>query len=362
MKLAALGILHETNTFSSIPTDDEAFEQPHDRRHPRRPAGAGGLGRLRRDRDHDRRLQGRRLAARRRRRPDRLRHAPGPFGTWPRSTFERVAGAQIARLEAEGPFDGILMAQHGACVAEGYPDGDAEMIRRVREVVGPRVPIGNVMDTHGNVSPAQVHGADITLLWRTNPHLDCRERGLQLAELIAQTVRGELQPVQAVVNPPMLANILAQNTGDEPMKGLLRAGARAHRRHAGPRRRLDRRGLPLRRRAAHGHGARRDRRPRRVDRPASRRDDGRATWEQRQAFDPRGVAVADAVRLERPPDAKGPILLLDVGDNMGAGTPGDSTFILEGLLREGRRNWLLTVVDPAAVAACVRPASAGTST
>ena len=60
------------------------------------------------------------------------------------------------------------------------------------------------------------------------------------------------------------------------------------------------------------------------------------TWEQREAFDPRGVSVADAVRLERG-DATGPIVLLDVGDNMGAGTPGDSTFILEGLLAAGRR-------------------------
>ena len=123
---------------------------------------------------------------------------------------------------SEGPFDGVLMAQHGAMVVEGYPDADAEFIRRTRAVVGPRVPIGNVMDTHGNVSPAQVHAADITLLWRTNPHMDCRDRGYQLAQLIAQTVRGEVEPVQAIVNPPMGANILAQNTADDPMRSLLR--------------------------------------------------------------------------------------------------------------------------------------------
>ena len=50
---------------------------------------------------------------------------------------------------------------------------------------------------------------------------------------------------------------------------------------------------------------------------------------------------------------RGPIVLLDVGDNMGAGTPGDSTFILEALLAAGRRGYLLTVHDPAAAAACV---------
>src|SRR6476660_2517513 len=101
MKLAALGILHETNTFSSVPTDDDAFAHSTI-------SGAHGdlLG-------------------------EEVWDVYGDTGI-------RIAGAQIAKLREEGPFDGVLMAQHGACVAEGYPDGDAEMIRRVREVVGPR--------------------------------------------------------------------------------------------------------------------------------------------------------------------------------------------------------------------------------
>ncbi|MCY7419346.1 MAG: MlrC C-terminal domain-containing protein, partial [Chloroflexi bacterium] len=77
-----------------------------------------------------------------------------------------------------------------------------------------------------------------------------------------------------------------------------------------------------------------------------------AIWEQRGAFDPHGVPVAEAVLLERE-DAKGPVVLLDVVDNMGAGTPGDSTFILEGLLAARRTGFLLTVHDPAAVATCM---------
>ncbi len=275
-----------------------------------------------------------------------------PGGTWPAATFERIAGGQLARLAAEGPFDGVLMAQHGAMVAEGYPDADAEFIRRVRAIVGPRVPIGNVMDTHGNVSPAQVHAADITLLWRTNPHMDCRARGLECARLVAQTVRGEIEPVQAVINPPMAANILAQNTDDQPMRGLLDQAAALPETMPGL---LD---------ASIGEGFPYADVPHMgmalvavADRDVTVAEQAvrtlaEATWERRQEFDPRGVSVADAVRLERG-DAAGPIVLLDVGDNMGAGTPGDSTFILEGLLQNRRTGWLLTVHDPAAAAACV---------
>jgi microcystin degradation protein MlrC len=350
MRLAAMGILHETNTFSTSPTDDAAFEHS---------TISGTHGDLLGDEVWE--VYGHTgITIAGYRDADAI---PGidvvpigfaathPGGTWPAATFERIAAAQLRRLEAEGPFDGVLMAQHGAMVAEGYPDADAEFIRRTRAVVGPRVPIGNVMDTHGNVSPAQVHGADITLLWRTNPHLDCRDRGFQLAGLIARTVRGEIEPVQAVVNPPLVANILAQNTGDEPMRGLLAEAVALTDATAGlldvsigegfPYADVPHMGMALIAIADRDAGIAK----------AAAEQMARLTWERRQAFDPRGVSVADAVRLEREGD--GPVVLLDVGDNIGAGTPGDSTFILEALLAAKRGGYLLTVHDPGAVAACV---------
>jgi microcystin degradation protein MlrC len=351
MRLAALGILHETNTFSSVPTDDSMFEHS---------TVTGGrsdlLGKEVWDFHGDTQttIAGYRDA-------DSLPGvdvvpigfaSTGPASTWPAATFERVARAQLERLEAEGPFDGVLLGQHGACVVEGYPDGDAEMIRRVREVVGPRVPIGNVMDTHGNVSPAQVHGVDITLLWQTNPHLDCRERGLQCAKLIVDTIRGDLTPVQAVVNPPMLANILAQNTSVDPMAGLLHHAAGLISETPGLVDASIGEGFPYSDVPHMGMAlvAVADRDVSIAQRAADTL--ARAVWDLREAFDPRGVSVEDAVRLERG-DARGPIILLDVGDNMGAGTPGDSTFILEALQRAGRRDWLLTMHDAEAVAACL---------
>ena len=351
MRLAAMGILHETNTFSTSPTDDDAFAHS---------TISGARGDLLGEQMWE--VYGHTgITVAGFRDADSL---PGvdvvpigfasthPGGTWPAATFERVAGGQLERLEAEGPFDGVLMAQHGAMVAEGYPDADAEFIRRVRAIVGPRVPIGNVMDTHGNVSPAQVHAADITLLWRTNPHMDCRDRGYQLAQLIAATIRGEIEPVQAIVNPPMAANILAQNTADDPMRSLLRQALERTEATPGLLDQSIGEGFPYADVPNMGMAlvAIADRDVSIAQRAAEQM--ARLTWEQRQAFDPRGVSVADAVRLERG-GAAGPIVLLDVGDNMGAGTPGDSTFILEGLLAAGRRSYLLTVHDPAAVAECV---------
>jgi len=351
MRLAAMGILHETNTFSPNPTDDDAFKHS---------TIGGGPGVLLGEQVWEvyghtgNTVAGFRDAA----------SLPGlevvpiafasthPGGTFPAATFERIATGQLERLAAAGPFDGVLLAQHGAMVAEGFPDADAEFIRRVRGVVGSSVPIGNVMDTHGNVSPAQVHGADLTLLWQTNPHVDCRDRGLAVARLVAQAVRGEIQPVQAIVNPPLAANILAQNTADEPMRGLLAQARSLIETTPGL---LDisiGEGFPYADVPTMGMAvvAVADGDPAIAQRAAE--TIAGAIWEQRQAFDPRGVPVAEAVLLERG-DTHGPVVLLDVGDNMGAGTPGDSTFILEGLLAARRTGFLLTVHDPAAVVTCV---------
>jgi microcystin degradation protein MlrC len=182
--------------------------------------------------------------------------------------------------------------------------------------------------------------------------MDCRARGLQVAEMIAATVRGEIEPVQAVVNPPMGANILAQNTADDPMRSLLAQALEMTEATPGLLDQSIGEGFPYADVPHMGMAlvavADKDVT---IAREAAE-EMARRTWAQREAFDPRGVSVADAVRLERG-DANGPIVLLDVGDNMGAGTPGDSTFILEEILRTGRRGYLLTCFAPDAVAACV---------
>ena len=143
MRLAALGLLHETNTFSPNPTGVEQF--------PLMPVGADQssiLGIITGQQlwnvhaGAKTTLAGYHAA-------DSL---PGvdvvplvfatspPAGTITNEAFETIWGHMARGLDEEGPFDGVLMAQHGASVAEGFLDADAEMIRRVRAAVGPTGP------------------------------------------------------------------------------------------------------------------------------------------------------------------------------------------------------------------------------
>jgi microcystin degradation protein MlrC len=353
MRLAALGLLHETNTFAPGMTGPDDF--------PLMPVGAAqssivGI------------ITGQQLWNVHAGAKTTLAgfHAadslPGvdvvplvfattpPSGTISRDAFEKVSSHILAALDEQGPFDGILMAQHGASVSEEHPDADAELIARVRRAVGPRVPIGVVVDTHGNISPAQLAPATVTLAWQTNPHVDCRERALACADLIARTVRGEISPIQAVENPPLALNILLQGTVDDPMKTFL-AAARQLETEKGILSASIGEGFPYADVPHMGMAfvaiADRDEA---LAREGARRL-ARIAWEMREQCDAEAPlpdqAIAQALAN---PDPR-PVVLLDVGDNVGAGTPGDSAVLLEALIRNHVPSFLGTIWDAEAVAA-----------
>ncbi|MCA1725859.1 MAG: M81 family metallopeptidase, partial [Thermomicrobia bacterium] len=145
----------------------------------------------------------------------------GPLGTITADAFERINAECLQLLREHGPWDGILLALHGAAVSEEYHDADGEFTARVRALVGPAMPIGVSLDLHGNITARLVENATVTVLYRTNPHLDARIRARECGEIIVRAVRGEVHPVQAIEMPPLVVNIVKQFTGAQPMQGMM---------------------------------------------------------------------------------------------------------------------------------------------
>jgi microcystin degradation protein MlrC len=281
--------------------------------------------------------------------PVAFAHA-NPMGVVTRDAFERISEELVELLRREGPWDGVLLAQHGAAVAEGTHDADGEFIARVRATVGPEVPIGVTLDLHANVSERMVENATITILYRTNPHLDASERALECATLVAGTLAGEIRPVQALAKPPVLVNILRQATAAEPMRSLMAEVEHAHDTpgvlavglaEGYPYADVPEMGMSC---LAVADG----------DAALAQRVAGElaaSVWAAREQLQGTALSVRESVaRACRAND--GPVLLLDVGDNIGGGSAGDSTAILNEALRAGLRDYLETICDAAAAAAC----------
>jgi len=269
--------------------------------------------------------------------------AATPKGPVADDAFEALAGELVRRLREAPPLDGVLLALHGAMVVEGCPSGDAELVRRVREVVGPGLPVVVSHDFHGNVTDEIVDRSTALVSYQENPHTDTKERGIRAAEIMARTVRGEVRPVQAIVKPPMVYNIMFQYTKREPLEPIVEESRRIE-------------GTPNVLAAsvmggyqyadvpamgpsvivvADGDRALAEREARRL---------GDMVWATRDRLTLKLAETAAAVDAALRSDAF-PVVLMDLGDNIGGGSAGDSSFLLAELLRREAQGWVVVLAD-----------------
>lgn len=136
-------------------------------------------------------------------------------------THERLKGRLIRPLQEALPVDGVLLTLHGAYAAQGVDDADGDILRAVREVVGPAVPIVAVHDLHSNISDLMVRSADALIVERTYPHTDMAERGLDAARLMARTLRGEVKPTMAYRPLPLFWAASKMISAEPPMKDAI---------------------------------------------------------------------------------------------------------------------------------------------
>jgi microcystin degradation protein MlrC len=273
-----------------------------------------------------------------------------PFGVVTHATLQALLSRLDAALDRAGPLDGVLVAPHGATVGETVADVDGHWLTRLRDRLGPGVPLIGTLDLHANVSPAMVRACDALIAYRTNPHLDQRQRGLDAAHLMARTLAGAVRPTMAAVLPPLAVNIEAQATDRPPCRPLYDL-ADQRLQQPGVLSNSVVLGFPYADVPEMGAGvlAVTDNAP---DRAASEaRELAGAWWDRRAEFVGRLIGIDAA--LEQAAARQGPVCLLDMGDNVGGGSPGDGTEIAHALHRQRLGPALVCLCDPAAVRAAM---------
>ena len=253
--------------------------------------------------------------------------------------------------------DGLLLALHGAMVTGRYADADGEMLRRLRVELGPELPIVATLDYHANVSAAMAEHADALIGYQTYPHVDQRERGLVAAGLMARTVRGEVRPVTAVAQPALIVPILGQATDREPMRSLLWE-ARTTEQRAGMLSVSVMAGFPYADVPEMGPSVIAVADGDRGLAVATAEELGQRMWERRREFLVKCPDAKEGVR-QAMAAAERPVVLVDLGDNIGGGSAGDGTVLLAELLRQGARDAVVVIYDPEAVRAAVAAGAGG---
>jgi microcystin degradation protein MlrC len=346
MKIVIAQMQHETNTFSPVPTPWESF---------------GNNGPFRGKAAYDA-MKGTRL-------PMAafidLAEAAGaqiatPIAAWANpsgpvdgNAYDRICGL-ICDEVAKG-CDAVFLDLHGAMVvADRTDDGEGTLLERIR-AVAPSVPIAVSLDLHANVTERMVRNCTAIAGYKTYPHVDQYESGQLAGSIVLRAMKGEVEPVMAWGNVPLLAQTLRQNTGESPMKDCVEAARAA-----------EQRGLLAA--TAFGGFQQADIHDAGLSAVVVANADKAAAeracrsildtaWAHKEAFVYRGEPLEQAIARARQMVERdgGPILLLDHADNCASGANQDTMYVLEEALRQGLTGIAVGPIrDPEAVAQMVR--------
>ena len=135
--------------------------------------------------------------------------------------YETFVGRMIAGLKAEGPFEGVYLSLHGAMAVRGIARPEAELARRVREVVGPKTFIAGTFDLHGNEDEAFLRSADMAFTVKYFPHYDGYLQGERAARTLVRAIRGDYNPAHVTLKVPIISATVLQWTGLSPWMELV---------------------------------------------------------------------------------------------------------------------------------------------
>ncbi|GGD86190.1 M81 family metallopeptidase [Paenibacillus nasutitermitis] len=349
MKLAVAGIFHETNTFAPGITESDDFArewvQGNDafyRRYEHTGTSMGGV-------IDGAQLEQAELAC-------GLYAAATPSAMVSRNAAEALMDAVLSSIDLSS--DGIILILHGAMVAEGMSDVEGELLRRIRELTGPAMPIAITLDLHANISRQMADHADLLVGYDTYPHIDACERAVEAVQLLARMIRGDIKPVLSLAQPRLLIvpQVMLTDT-DGPMKALMERAFAIERDPAilnvtvaggFPYSDVPDAGVAFVVTADHNA------------RLAAQYAEELSlmAWELRDQLKSAGYAAAEAAALAFA-EPEGPVILVEGSDNVGGGAPADATHVLKELIGAPKKS--LIVIRDADAAALAHRQGTGTA-
>ena len=146
--------------------------------------------------------------------------AASPSAHVTEDAYERIVGMILDDLKSAMLVDAVYLDLHGAMVTEHFDDGEGELLRRVRAIVGDRVPIVASLDLHANVTRQMQQNADLLIAYRTYPHVDMADTGERVARYLRRLLDGAPRPQLSSMRLPFLIPLQAQSTMMEPNSGI----------------------------------------------------------------------------------------------------------------------------------------------
>jgi microcystin degradation protein MlrC len=138
-----------------------------------------------------------------------------------KAAFDHFVNKMMDDLKQQGRFDGAYLCLHGAMGVRDVAKPEAEIARRVREVIGPKGFIVGTFDPHGNEDAEFLKFANLSFCIKYYPHYDGYLQGERAARTLIRCIRGQYKPVSATRKPPILTPSVLQWTGASPWMDIV---------------------------------------------------------------------------------------------------------------------------------------------
>jgi microcystin degradation protein MlrC len=276
--------------------------------------------------------------------------AAEPNGPTDHRFFTELLTDIEARLTTALPVDAVYICEHGAGITTEDDDPDGALFAAVRRIVGPDVPVVATLDLHANISDRMVSTIDAFIGYRTNPHMDMRERGIEAAQTIRELLAGT-KTETAFVRLPIVPPTVTMLTAAGPYADMINFGQTK----IGPEimNVSVMGGFAFSDTAKNGLTAvvtaRRDRRNSRAA-EAVAREIAQFGWDNRARFYPKLTPLDDAIEkaIAASNDPALPaVCFADVADNPGGGGRGNTMYLLKALCAAKVKGALVGIIyDP----------------
>lgn len=210
-KFVVAMMMHETNTFSPLPTPIASFSR----------AGAlSGTAAITESEGTNTSLGGFIEVARQAGAEFTVPMAGSahPSGLVTNAAYEQMATAIVE--EVKKGCDAVLLALHGAMVTETYDDGEGELLQRLRKIA-PDVPIAVALDFHTQMTDVMIRNATIIAGYRTYPHIDMADTARRSGRTLMRMLAGEVEPKLVWGSRPIMSSSLVHTPSREPMMTLM---------------------------------------------------------------------------------------------------------------------------------------------
>lgn len=262
--------------------------------------------------------------------------------------FEKRARPALAQ-----GIDAIYLVLHGAMVTQGFVDPEGELLARIRALPGAaKLPLFGVLDLHANVSARMCTLANGLVMYRENPHTDAKQAALRGAVLLGRCLREKRLPRMVWCRVPQMWAPPGTGTQTDPMLSLELFAQKVEAAHPEIWACNVAAGYSFADTPDTGCSLSMVTTAPDVRARAHLQTGGELAWSLRTRGTIAYPSVDEVVtRLKAAPPVNGPTLLVEPSDNIGGGSPGDSTGVLRSFLRHGIERSLVIINDPLAVTA-----------